>query len=112
MNPEDVIASGRALNDVYIHALGTVDNYAWAIRHYFGNDELKRLRQIEVGLFKRDFRSNSTVSDFGDIAAAFADWHNEIKTRRDPVAHRIPLSVPPYVLNEDDEPAYRAFERS
>lgn len=111
MNPEDVIASGRALNDVYIHALGTVDNYAWAISHFFGNDALKRLRPVDVGLFRRDFCSNRFVSDFGEIAAEFANWHSEIKRRRDPVAHRIPLSVPPSVLNEEERDAYFASQK-
>lgn len=110
MNSDDVIISGRALNDIYIHTLGTVDNYAFAIRHYFGNEELRCLRQNDVGLFKREFQRNPSVSDFTEIAAEFADWHKEIKERRDPVAHRIPLSVPPQVVNDAEEAAWRTLD--
>lgn len=111
MSSDDVIISGRALNDIYIHTLGTVDNYAWAILQYFGDEKLMRLHRNDIGLFKREFQRNSSISDFIEIAADFKDWYDEIKERRDPVAHRIPLSVPPAILNDDEEAAYRALQK-
>lgn len=106
---DDVFEAARALNDIYIHTRGVMDNYAWSILHLFGDETLKRLHQNNVGLFIKRFCNNPSVSDFGEISAEFSDWHNEIKQRRDPVAHRIPLSVPPALLNEEDQAAYFAL---
>lgn len=109
MPQDDVIEASRALNDIYIHTLGMLDNYAWAIRDLFGNEELRALHQNDVSLFSRRYRNNPSVSDFGEIASEFSDWNREIKERRDPVAHRIPLSVPPAILNGEDRSTYAAL---
>jgi hypothetical protein len=103
---DEVFEAARALNDIYIHTRGMVDNYAWTIRQLFGDADLKKLPPNDVSLFKNKFLNNASVSDFGDIASGFADWDSELKARRDPIAHRIPLSVPPALLNEDDQSKY------
>lgn len=104
---DEVFEAARALNDIYIHSRGTMDNYAWALLHLFGDESLKALNPNDIGLFRKRFCGNPSVSDFGAIAAKFIDWESEIKERRDPVAHRIPLSVPPALLNEEDQARYR-----
>jgi hypothetical protein len=109
---DDVFEAARALNDIYIHTRGTMDNYAWALLHLFGDEKLKNLHQSDIGLHRKKFRENPSVSEFGEIAAAFGDWESEIKERRDPVAHRIPLSVPPALLNDEDQAKYRALNDS
>ncbi len=108
---DDVFEASRALNDIYIHTLGMLDNYAWSVAYQFGDENLFALHQNDVSLFKSRFRSNPSVSDFARIAADFSDWNSEIKQRRDPVAHRIPLSVPPAVLNEHDQVEYGKLSR-
>jgi hypothetical protein len=38
-------------------------------------------------------------------------WHEELRKRRDPAAHLIPLSVPPAVLTPDDAGRHRDIQR-
>lgn len=107
---DDVFEVERALNDIYIHAKGMIDNYAWTIYHLFGDDELKKLHHTDIGLFRRKFQRNVSVSDFAEIAREFQTWEAQLKERRDPVAHRIPLTVPPAILDETDADTYRKLQ--
>ncbi|MBZ9998123.1 hypothetical protein [Mesorhizobium sp. BH1-1-4] len=100
---DDVFEAARALNDIYIHTRGFLDNYAWALVHLFGDEASKALHRGEVDLFGKKFLSTSSFSEFKDVLAPFANWNLELKERRDPVAHRIPLSVPPSFLNDTDQ---------
>lgn len=110
--PHDQVAeAARALNDIYIHMRGMLDNFAWTIAQLFGDDDLKSLHQNDIGFFARKFRRNGSISDFIDITEPFSDWEREIKERRDPIAHRIPLSVPPSILTADDHELYAEKQR-
>jgi len=37
----------------------------------------------------------------------FKEWNRELSTRRDPAAHRIPLSVPPAFIDADTKDEYQ-----
>ncbi|MER9656635.1 hypothetical protein NKJ26_24600 [Mesorhizobium sp. M0152] len=99
---DDVFEAARALNDIYIHTRGMLDNYAWTLIHLFGDEPSKALRRNDVDLFGKKFQLASSFSEFKRILTPYADWNLELKERRDPVAHRIPLSVPPSFLNDSD----------
>jgi len=101
MKLEEVHDSGRALNDIYIHTRGVLDNYAWAFGFLFGGAEFEKLPQNRVGLFSKHMKSLFADCGAQDIISAFSDWDRELKDRRDPVAHRIPLSVPPAILDTE-----------
>ena len=102
MEHDDVFEASRALNDIYIHVRGTLDNYAWALFHLFWDNSLA-INRSEIDLFGRRFRSIIAFSDFNEILSSYLPWNRELKERRDPVAHRIPLSVPPSFFNEADQ---------
>ncbi|MEO1748856.1 MAG: hypothetical protein AAFR27_09620 [Pseudomonadota bacterium] len=108
---DDAFEASRALNDIYIHSMGMIDNYAWSIRDEFGDTELKSLQHLEISLFRSPYRRNKSAKAFAQIAGEFADWHSQIKELRNPVAHRIPLSVPPGVLVDEDQKIYQALEK-
>ncbi len=99
MMHDDVFEAARALNDIYIHTRGVLDNYAWVLVLLFGN--VSTIRRTDVDLFGRRLESNLALK-IVDVLAPYRDWNREIKARRDPVAHRIPLSVPPSFFNEED----------
>ena len=40
----------------------------------------------------------------------YRDWHRELKARRDPAAHRIPLTVPPAIFAPDQFDQYETLE--
>jgi len=103
---DDVFEAARALNDIYIHLRGMQDNYAWALLYLFGGDASKQLNQGDVSLFSKKFTNVQPIAEFVDIVKPFSDWNTELKAMRDPVAHRIPLSVPPAILDEADQKKY------
>lgn len=108
---DDAEEAARALNDIYIHLLGALDNYAWALIHLFGGERGRSLRRNEIGLFGRDFRRLADLSEFHSASLPFVEWNRSIRQRRDPVAHRIPLSVPPAIQDSSTIEIYREVER-
>ena len=59
----------------------------------------------------RDKR-HTPVQKFPEIRiSGFSAWHTDLKNRRDPAAHRIPLYVPPACLNPAEQERYAALER-
>ena len=102
--------ASRALNDIYIHSLGVMDNYAWALLHLFGDDEISTTHSNDVGLFSKRYRKIKSLQDIHDVTSAYDTWYWEIRSRRDPVAHRIPLSVPPSIQDDETMEDYRIAE--
>jgi hypothetical protein len=97
------------LNMIYINLRGALDNYAWAI--YFEKDlpKTKKLTDMEVGLFNNAFRNHKTVEPLKPTLDGELDWNSSLKSRRDPSAHRMPLYVPPAVLNEEQAARHQAI---
>ena len=113
----------RDLNSIYLDIIGILDNYAWCLLHELASAESKdHARRVPqgVGLFNRRFLSDVALHALAADLSAFRGWVDEVKTRRDPAAHRIPLYLPTTALNEADLQVYedlqdkmnRAFERA
>lgn len=100
---DDVFEAARALNDIYIHMRGILDNYAWGLILLFCN--ATTIRRRDVDLFGRKLEAN-LVENFLETLGPYRDWNREIKERRDPVAHRIPLSIPPSFFSDQDHAQY------
>jgi len=56
---------------------------------------------MQVNLFGGEFLRAVGDAELTQFLGAFAEWNSELKTRRDPAAHRIPLSVHPAILDEN-----------
>ncbi len=98
----------RDLNTLYIHLRGTLDNLAFCLLHECQPD--LKLREMDIGLFSPRFRKEFT--EFPRIAAAIQrhdEWNRDIKTRRDPAAHRIPLYLPSQMSEAEIERARALF---
>lgn len=98
----------RDLNTLYINLRGTLDNLAFCLLHECQPD--LKLRDMDVGLFSAKFRKAFT--EFPKIAAAIErhdEWNRDIKTRRDPAAHRIPLYLPSQMSEAEVEHARALF---
>ena len=89
------------VNSYYIHLRGALDNLAWSIQYQlrplgpFG-EEASDIR-MKCNLFDRRFLDPLELAE-PDLARALrgeSAWANEMKDRRDPVAHRVPPYVPP-----------------
>ncbi len=103
---DDVDEAARDLNVIYINIRGTLDNFAWSLVNLFGEEKTQRLPPMKIDLFGNDFLNDANLREVAEFVNGFAEWNKELKARRDPAAHRIPLSVPPAVLNEAAQKEY------
>ena len=107
---ESVEEVSRDLNVIYINIRGTLDNLAWCLAGEFGSEDVEKLNPMSVYLFGRDFLKSDGLKEFADFLGTFMDWSRELKERRDPSAHRIPLSVPPAILDKAAQEEYKRLQ--
>ena len=99
------------LHAFVINLSGIFDNYAWSFIYQHGL-EAEFANPRSVGLFTKKVQSflPSAIRDFLQ-ASGIRNWHREYLTNyRDALAHRIPLYVPPSVLNPEKETRFRELE--
>ncbi|MDC9813456.1 MULTISPECIES: hypothetical protein [Rhizobium] len=92
----------RYLNSIYIDVLGLMDNYAWVLTYQLGNAASQAADKMKIGLFKSTLAKDRSLSPLITKLQTFANWEKEVKERRNPAAHRMPLYVPPTALTPDD----------
>lgn len=100
----------RDLNAIYIDLLGLLDNYAWVAVHQLGSAATQSASPLSIGLFKPAFAADPALKPAADAMQPFAAWERDVKTRRNPAAHRMPLSVPPAALTPNDVVEFERFE--
>lgn len=95
--------ASKDLNEIYIDIRGGLDNLAWCLLtfHMQENTNSPTLAPKHVDIFGSKFQNTIANTEFSDFVNQYANWSDELKSRRDPVAHRIPLSVLPAL--QDDE---------
>lgn len=101
----------KELNIFYINLSGVLDNFAWCLLFEKQPADLEKIKPINVGLFSNDFRKK--FFPFYKIKIEIEkhdEWNIEIKTRRDPVAHRIPLYIPPTILTKEEGKIYQNLQ--
>ena len=98
------------LHAFFVNLSGLLDNLGWVF--VFENDFRGKLSKKNIGLFK-----NKTQSFLPENFRTYLNtermkrWYSEYsKNYRDALAHRIPLYVPPFVLNREEQERYLALE--
>jgi hypothetical protein len=91
-------AVSRDLNAIYINIVGVIDNYGWVIRHGMGSASIRALPASQVGLFFKAYLKDPCFAPLAPRLDPFRAWFTELRSRRDPAAHQIPLYVPPTAL--------------
>ena len=94
------------LNVIYMNLRGTLDNYAWLLLHEKNPDIVDKNSPHNIGLFGDIILKQDNFAEISPLLAAHISWAHELKQRRDPVAHRIPLSVVPSVLTDEQAKEY------
>lgn len=107
---DEVKQVSRDLNTVYINIVGVIDNLAWALRHERGSETVKALHDNRIGLFVNAFKNDACFEALRPALDAFAPWFKDLRERRDPAAHRIPLSTPPAVLDKEAAAKYQELQ--
>ncbi len=103
---ESVETLANDLNSLYVNLRGALDNVAWAIRALGPREAVGALSDGAMDLFGRRFLEAVGSGELSEILGPFRDWYSEMKGRRDPAAHRIPLSVPPAALDDEAQVQY------
>ncbi|WP_284775417.1 hypothetical protein [Agrobacterium sp. lyk4-40-TYG-31] len=96
----------RYLNSIYIDILGLMDNYAWTLAHQLGNSDTLMAAKMQIGLFKRILARDPAIGAVIKEIRSFRDWEKEMKERRNPAAHRMPLYVPSAAFTPEDATTY------
>lgn len=97
MNSDDVEIVARDLNVIYINIRGALDNLAAALPSIFGFTGT--VSPMNVDLFKPAYLRRIGAQEIDPLLDNFRHWATDLAARRNPAAHRIPLSVPPQILN-------------
>lgn len=106
MTQEEVDETARDLNVIYINIRGLMDNLALAVVHQAGTDASRALPPGQIGLFQKGVANDEGLAPLAASLQPYRAWNTELSERRDPAAHRIPLSVTPKFL---DPPAQQEW---
>ena len=110
LSRDNQVTLSQAINSIYIHLLGILDNFAWCLLYERQAKLVDELHRNDVGLFSKKFRTHFVAfPEIADEIVAHDSWHEDVVNRRDPVAHRIPLYVPPAQLTPDQAEHYSAI---
>jgi len=100
---EELMDVAINLHAFYVNIFGFLDNLAWVLIHE------KRpggaINKMNVGLFKEEIKQYLT-DEFCQYlhSSQMRTWHDQyLKNYRDALSHRIPLYVPPQILNAEQK---------
>lgn len=102
------------LNSWYLQLRGALDNLAWTLHYEFGllgpGDEDNVSTRRRCDLFGSDFLKavRLHLPRLVSVLDERASWAGDLKTLRDPAAHRVPMYAVPGVMFDDDR---REFDR-
>ncbi len=110
---EELSDANINLQAFVFNVFGSVDNLAriWVCEKTLTKDNGSPIPNEWVGLGKKNKLVRDSFSpEFLEYLNGLDEWFDHLENFRHAVAHRIPLYVPPYVITEDKEAAYRDFE--
>lgn len=96
-NETDVVS--RGLNTIYINVRGCLDNLAYAAVESHGGLDTLGLKPRHVDLWEARFLDSAAGAGLAAELGEFSPWVKDLAERRNPAAHRIPLSVIPTVVD-------------
>lgn len=115
IGPYKVTHLNMCLNAFYVNLRGALDNLAWAATYKFAllpeiDEDDKQTRGF-CALSGSRFRDVLVSAE--PRAAAWLDgiqlWLKDLALFRDPAAHRLPLTMAPALLTEDEGKKYKAL---
>lgn len=114
------LPSREALSDATINiqgfvfnVFGAIDNLAWVWMHQIGQkrQDGTPIPDGHIGLGPKNTSVRATLSkEFQEHLATLDKWFRHLSDLRHALAHRIPLYIPPYVIEQKDHAAYRELE--
>jgi hypothetical protein len=102
LNSEESDELTEAVNLLYINIRGVLDNLVWALLYEHAPETAATARPAAIGLFAPGIVNDQRFTDLAHGLREHEGWHVDVKNRRDPAAHRIPLYVPSQVVTPDE----------
>jgi hypothetical protein len=99
------------INTIYLNIRGVMDNLCWALLYELAPDMVtsESFRPMKVGLFQPLFSNEQRFVDLVGKLRSHKTWHDDLKSRRDPAAHQIPLYIPPQIVTPLEAAEYQNF---
>ncbi|MCG6205849.1 hypothetical protein LPW26_14450 [Rhodopseudomonas sp. HC1] len=106
-----VMDATAAIQTFVINAFGCMENLAWiwVLEKDLRGRRGAKLDRLEIGLGKRYVRP-SFSDEFRAFLDGQKDWLANLIGFRDGLAHRIPLYIAPYVIDDTAAEAHRALD--
>ncbi len=101
------------LNSLYINIFGILENLAWFIYYEKLYPEIK-LDKRRISLFNKVFIDTCEKRDLKiqKLNDEYDGWVKDLKLKRDPIAHQVPLHVPYRVIvNAEQKEEYLRVEK-
>jgi hypothetical protein len=95
------------------NVFGGIDNLAWIWVFEKGQTRADGtpIPNTHIGLGPKNASVRATLpKDFQNYLTGLDKWFEHLEDLRHALAHRIPLYIPPYVIQAADETAYKDFE--
>lgn len=102
------------LNSFYVHLRGSLDNLAWLYifkKFPQASEDTPQYRKY-ADLFRADFL-RLIKDDYPKIhktVSGRTDWHDRLKSLRDPIAHRVPIYSPPAFWTKEDQTNFESSD--
>lgn len=90
------------LNSIYLHIRGILDNTAWLLYYDLELQNLNIPRDIDFSgnNYLKAIQTNKKIEK---VIQDYSLWMKELKEKRDPIAHKLPLYIPAkFIDNEED----------
>jgi hypothetical protein len=107
LSHDEQLNLSRDINIIYMNLRGTLDNFAWCFLYEKESEAVSSLSRMHIDLFANKFRELPAFAKIAQEISAHDNWNKEVKERRDPVAHRIPLYIPPSIVDHEGAERYK-----
>jgi hypothetical protein len=88
-----------------MNVFGALDNLAWILV----SEKPLKIGRRDIGLGPKCAIVRGSLSqEMRDYLAGQDKWFAHVTDFRDPLAHRIPLCIPPFIVSEENDPEYEA----
>jgi len=100
------------VNSIYINIRGIIDNLSWYLKYEL-NINIKADNQVD--LKGKVFKKELVGKGFNiDKIEKYDSWLSDLKKKRDPIAHRLPLYIPYRIITnkKDAEDAQKLYKEA
>lgn len=101
INDDANIVNGD-LNLVYLNIRGCLDNLLRSYLHEREGNLTDKLKDRDIYLFNSELIKKTQNEQFWKSLSTYEKWYRELKEKRDPVAHKMPLYVIPSIYGNGD----------